>query len=108
MSKVRYLALALLLAGCGERPLPPPVTLVPVAVSQGFPNTTPADLAHGEEVWRTSCATCHDLHHPDSETTEDWRAIVPKMGRKAHLDATASADVLRFLVAARASVSTGS
>lgn len=55
--------------------------------------TTPAvatvmtpELAEGKELYDNNCAKCHRLYRADEFSAEEWKPIVTRMQKKAHLD----------------------
>lgn len=99
-------ALIVLLAGCifpKAGPLPGPVTSADVARARyRWPDASAGALARGRALFAAHCNACH--HYPDLMAISDdrWPGIIQKMARKAHLTADESAQVLRFVLAARA------
>lgn len=58
----------------------PAATTAPVATVM-----TP-ELAEGKELYDNNCAKCHRLFSPNEFSAEEWKPIVAKMQKKAHLD----------------------
>jgi len=46
----------------------------------------PADLAEGKNLYENNCAKCHKLYDAKDFSAEEWKPIVTRMQRKAHLD----------------------
>jgi cytochrome c5 len=44
------------------------------------------ELAEGKELYESNCVRCHKLYEPSKFTKEDWKPIVARMQKKAHLD----------------------
>jgi cytochrome c2 len=51
---------------------------------------SPEELTQGENIFRQNCNKCHKFHEPASMTQERWGKILPKMERKAGLNADQS------------------
>ena len=62
----------------------------------------------GRAEFVTACSRCHELPDPRSHASEDWLAVVVRMGERmtsmlgTTLTATQQADVVRYLAAASA------
>lgn len=57
------------------------------AVKRGetkFPGYTAAMYAEGKTINETYCGGCHSINHPDSESEEAWKKIVPNMVKKTN------------------------
>jgi cytochrome c5 len=85
--KVLALAvLALIIYSCASKSntstaaTPAPAT-APVAATV----MTPA-LAEGKELYENNCAKCHKLFDAKDFSAEEWKPIVLRMQKKAHLD----------------------
>lgn len=44
------------------------------------------DMAHGREIFETTCKKCHALKPPGSKTIPEWERILPRMALKSNLD----------------------
>jgi mono/diheme cytochrome c family protein len=98
------LALGFLPLGCattgGGVPVPDSVTLS--RASQEWPGTTLEDLNHGRTAYVQNCAACHNLHDASDLSPSEWKRVMVKMSRKAHLDDATSDSILRYLLATTA------
>lgn len=93
-------AVALLLFSCGTKKSTA-VTAVTPATPVGTETVkstelTP-ELAEGKNLYENSCARCHKLFEPKKFTQEDWKPILVKMQKKAHLDDTQMASISDYI-----------
>ena len=44
------------------------------------------ELAEGKSLYENNCAKCHRLYDAKEFSAEDWKPIVARMQKKAHLD----------------------
>jgi len=44
------------------------------------------ELAEGKALYENNCAKCHRLYDTKEFSPEDWKPIVDRMQKKAHLD----------------------
>jgi cytochrome c5 len=90
--KYKVMALALLsviIYSCASKSNVPtaevpktPETKTAVAVATVL---TP-ELAEGKALYENNCAKCHRLYDAKEFSAEDWKPIVVRMQKKAHLD----------------------
>lgn len=66
--------------------------------AQSFPGTSLEDLNQGRLLYKDNCGKCHLLKKPSSRTEEEWRKIVPKMAKKAKIDAQKEDLILRYVI----------
>lgn len=66
------------------------------------PGLDDAVLARGRQAFVMNCASCHALPDPLATPAGEWPEMMRSMGAKAHLDAAASRDALRYVLAVRA------
>jgi|SRR6185312_9370339 len=69
-----------------------------------WPGTTSDILIEGYNLYEDKCTDCHDAKLPQDFSVEDWNAILPKMGRKAHLDSLQYKSVYRYILAKRETI----
>jgi cytochrome c2 len=43
------------------------------------------ELAEGKELFVNNCAKCHSLKNPNNYTPQEWRPILERMAKRAHL-----------------------
>lgn len=46
-----------------------------------------AEIAKGKDIFEAKCQSCHGLKTIDDYTTTQWGKILPRMAKKAKLDA---------------------
>jgi hypothetical protein len=89
-----------MLAGCGATAAPPqPLTAAQIDSAQHrWPDTTPATLGAGRDLFYAKCNECHD--YPKLETIEEtrWKKILQVMGPRAKLDQREVESVTRYVV----------
>lgn len=44
------------------------------------------DMAHGRQIFETTCKKCHVLKPPASKTIPEWERILPRMALKSNLE----------------------
>ena len=44
------------------------------------------ELAEGRSLYENNCATCHKLYDAQEFSAEEWKPIVARMQKKAHLE----------------------
>jgi hypothetical protein len=49
-------------------------------------------------LYTNRCGTCHALQAREKYTTKQWERIVPEMAKKAKLDATQEAMILKYVL----------
>lgn len=93
----------LLIAGCTGVSLEqaaPCITAAAVdaGTARGY---SAVELERGREVFVGKCGECHTLQAPGGRTEQEWREILPRMARRARLDAGDARRVEAYLLAAR-------
>ncbi|MCF6132925.1 c-type cytochrome [Flavobacterium wongokense] len=99
--KVTALAiLALMIYSCASKSNAPAAASTPVATSGTRESTatvmTP-ELAQGKELYDNNCAKCHRLYGPKEYSAEEWKPIVDRMQKKAHLDDMQGQKIYNYL-----------
>jgi cytochrome c5 len=93
-------AAALLLFSCGTKKTAAVAPVAPVApaVTETVKaaELTP-ELAAGKNLYENSCARCHKLFEPKKFTQEDWKPVLVRMQKKAHLDDTQMASISNYI-----------
>ena len=51
-----------------------------------LPKDLTAELATGKSLYENNCAKCHELYNTKEFSAEEWKPIVVRMQKKAHLD----------------------
>lgn len=76
-----------------------------VAVAQAhWPGTTLDNLSNGYKLYSDKCVDCHEAKLPQDFSIDDWNSILPKMGKKAHLDSLQYKSVYQYILAKRESI----
>jgi len=63
-----------------------------------FPGASLASLNEGKMHYEQNCNKCHGLKKPASRTEAEWREIVPRMAKKAKVDANTENLILQYVV----------
>ena len=50
-----------------------------------------------EKLYREKCGGCHALYEREKYQSEEWRSIIIRMEKKAHLDESQSKLILQYL-----------
>ena len=69
-----------------------------------WPGTTLDNLSDGYKIYSDKCVDCHDAKLPQDFSIDEWNTIMPKMGRKAHLDSLQYKSVYHYILARRESI----
>lgn len=106
MKKAIVISVGILLAGCFTAKMLTPTQADVERVQHKYPGYTLADLNHGKALYEKNCATCHKLKHPESQTEEGWKHIVPIMVKKVNknntvLDTQDEESILRYVLTMR-------
>lgn len=94
-SRILIVVVALALFSCATKT---PAT--PAAVTENIPVKTAAlsaELAEGQNLYDNNCGKCHKLYEPKKYTQEEWKPILVRMQKKAHLDDTQIASVSNYI-----------
>ena len=94
---------ALIIGGCAAmstQQAAPSVTpaLIDAGNARGL---APADIKRGREIFVGRCAECHTLQPPVGRTEAQWREVLPRMARRARLDADEARAVEAYVFSAR-------
>jgi len=103
MKKIKFIVIAVLLAGCFSAKLVTPTQSDVDRVTAKFSDYSLVELNNGKMLYEKNCGTCHGLKSPTSETEENWKKIVPSMSKKVNkksivLDDKAQESILRYLI----------
>jgi cytochrome c5 len=93
-------AVVLLLVSCGTKKstaLTPLTPSTPAVTETAKTTELTPELAEGKNLYENSCARCHKLFEPKKFTQEDWKPILVKMQKKAHLDDTQMASISNYI-----------
>ena len=55
------------------------------------------EVTEGKNLFENSCAGCHKLYEPKKFTQEEWKPILVRMQKKAHLDDTQIASISNYI-----------
>lgn len=69
-----------------------------------WPATTLDNLKQGYAIYDDKCTDCHDTKRPQDFTVDEWYSIMPKMGRKAHLDSIQYKMVFHYILTKREAI----
>lgn len=106
--KYKVLALAILsliIYSCASKSSVPTteVKKEEVKTANSIPFTTikntvmTAELAEGKSLYENNCAKCHSLYSPKDFSAEEWKPIVARMQKKAHLEDLEGQKIYNFL-----------
>jgi hypothetical protein len=72
------------------------------SASARWPGATAASLEAGRDAFIDHCNACHSYPDLAAIGDERWPGVLAKMGKKAHLTASETEEVLHFILASRA------
>ncbi len=99
MKKIIASASIISLLSCGG------TKLMPVANEQAreaaihYPGVTASSLQRGRTLFINHCQKCHSLKAPDSRTEKEWSTVIPRMAKKAKIDADTERAITQYLYA---------
>jgi nitrate/TMAO reductase-like tetraheme cytochrome c subunit len=92
MKKLSFFAVAyIVLTAC----TPKTAEVIEMAEPVVFPST---DVAEGSKLYAENCGKCHKLKTVNKFSTEEWKTIVPRMAKKAKIDAMAENKVMQYVL----------
>lgn len=81
----------LLLCSCGgSKPTLPVVDVKKVTATNS--------LEEGKSLYENNCAKCHKLYDASDFSKEEWKSIVRRMQKKAHLTEDQGANIYNYIV----------
>lgn len=85
MKKLIFLLGCTILVSCSQK------TVEPVAIVETVPPTA-EEIAQGKDLYLKHCMKCHKpkVFAPGDFTIKQWTKVLPKMSRKAKIDAIKS------------------
>lgn len=87
---------ALVIASCsGKKTIAAAENNIPKETSKEA-DLTP-ELMMGKNLYENSCAKCHKLYNPKEYIQEDWKPILIRMQKKAHLDDTQMVSISNYI-----------
>lgn len=69
----------------------------PAASTTPAASVMTAELAEGKNLYENNCAKCHRLYDTKEFSAEDWKPIVERMQKKAHLDDIAGQKIYNYV-----------
>ncbi|MBK0369915.1 cytochrome c [Flavobacterium agrisoli] len=85
---------ALLLASCGSKKAAP---TAPVTTTEAVSNEMAKEVVAGQNLYENNCGKCHKLYAPTEYSKTDWKPILLRMQKKAHLDDTQMASIGTYI-----------
>jgi len=92
MKKFTFIASIFILASCSQKTTST-VSKVETTLA------TAEEIAQGKILYAESCVKCHESFEPSEFTEKKWRHEVPKMSKKAKIDATKQRLILAYVLA---------
>jgi cytochrome c5 len=93
-TKIVTIALiAIALYSCGGSKLATPASMVDAKKVE----TSAVALVEGKNLYESNCTKCHKLYDPTDFSKEDWKQIVSKMQKKAHLTDDQGVTIYNYL-----------
>lgn len=83
--------------GAPASPLAAPLPPAPAGATPGVTAPASTAFARGAQAWADTCARCHAMRDPKSESDRDWQVVVTHMRLRAGLDGAQADDILAFL-----------
>lgn len=76
--------LLVILISCAPKTVP--MTPTPKGADDNAPKVMTSELAEGLNLYENNCAKCHKLYDVHEFSSNEWKPIVKRMQKKAHLD----------------------
>ena len=98
---VSLAVLAVIIYSCAAKSSAPTAEVKPAPAPNGNkPETalvlTP-ELMEGKNLFENNCAKCHRLYDRKEFSAEEWKPIVARMQKKAHLDDLAGEKIYSYV-----------
>lgn len=90
-------AITLLLVSCGTQKTAPAIITTPTVIETAKATELTLELAEGKNLYDNSCAKCHKLYEPKKFSQEEWKPILTRMQKKAHLDDVKMAAISNYI-----------
>jgi hypothetical protein len=74
---------------------PKTVEVATVKEAPKFPTT---EIAEGSTLYQENCGKCHKLKVVSNFSAVEWKSIVPRMAKKAKLDAASESKVMAYVL----------
>ncbi|HNP32603.1 MAG TPA: c-type cytochrome [Flavobacterium sp.] len=68
-----------------------------VVATTASPTVLTPELMEGKSLYENNCAKCHRLYDTKEFSAEDWKPIVARMQKKAHLDDIAGQKIYNYV-----------
>ena len=104
---VALVVLAVIIYSCAAKSTAPTAEVKPTATAEVKPAPAPKaatvatvmtpELAEGKNLYENNCAKCHRLYDAKEFSAEDWKPIVARMQKKAHLDDIAGQKIYNYI-----------
>lgn len=98
---VALAALAVIIYSCAAKSSAPTADVKTMPETKVSKSTTSlvltAELAEGKSLFENNCAKCHRLYEPKEFSSEEWKPIVSRMQKKAHLDDVAGQKIFNYV-----------
>ncbi|MDX6181953.1 cytochrome c [Flavobacterium sp. Fl-77] len=95
-SRILSISIALVLFSCATKTPSVPATTTENATAAKTVELTP-ELVVGQNLYDNNCAKCHKLYEPKKFSQEQWKPILVRMQKKAHLDDTQMASISNYI-----------
>ncbi|WP_264536737.1 c-type cytochrome [Flavobacterium sp. N1736] len=90
-------AVTLLLISCGTKKSTLSAPATPAVIETVKATELTPELAEGKNLYENSCVKCHKLYEPKKFSQEEWKPILTRMQKKAHLDDTQMASISNYI-----------
>lgn len=87
--------LGIILYSCAAKSNAPMAEAKPVTTA--VPTVMTPALAEGKSLYENNCAKCHRLYKADEFSKEEWKPIVDRMIKKAHMDEAQGEKIYSYL-----------
>ena len=78
-----FLVLTFIIISCSPKTIP--MIATPKVADVKVTKAMTSELAEGMYLYENNCAKCHKLYSPKDFNEEEWKPIVNRMQKKAHL-----------------------
>ena len=90
-NSITTIILVLVLYGCAT------ALYVPTESDALEQNISLNTLKTGRELYMNKCSSCHNLYLPGKYTSQEWIPIIDKMQKRAKIDSTQRALILKYI-----------
>lgn len=99
MKNLALVSILLFLASCASYSLITPTQVDAERAKAENPDITLANLTKGKELFQASCGKCHSLKKAFAHSTDEVVKVMPKMAKKAHVNATDAQLIQQYILA---------